>query len=71
MAHFRRVNAFTGEKAPVTDPPSRFMQALSEADNFVQDLDRVHELQTRVEELTAERDSWRERALAPCWRCEE
>lgn len=57
----RIVNALTGE---VADRPSRFMQSLSEADNYVRELDTVRELQTRVQELEAERDEWKTRALA-------
>lgn len=36
--------------------PSKFFGALSEADNFVAELDGLRELQCRVEELEAERD---------------
>lgn len=49
--HTRRVNALTGEVAD-----SGFFKALSEADEFVREIDTVRELQTRVDELTAERD---------------
>jgi hypothetical protein len=37
-------NALRGEA-------SGFFRALSEADNFVKELDRVHELETRIQEL--------------------
>lgn len=47
--HTRRVNALTGEVAD-----SGFFKALSEADEFVREIDTVRELQTRVDELTAE-----------------
>jgi hypothetical protein len=38
-------NALRGEAS------SGFFRALSEADNFVKELDRVHELETRIQEL--------------------
>lgn len=47
----RLVDALTGTKAPTA-----LFKALSEADEFVKDLDRVHELETRNDELAEELD---------------
>lgn len=52
----RIVDALSGQKAP-----ARFFQALSEADNLCAELDTLRELQTRVDELAAERDDLAER----------
>lgn len=52
----RLVNALTGQKAP-----DKFMAALSEADDFVREIDTVRELQCRIDELTAERNDLAER----------
>lgn len=48
--HVNRVNALTGE---VAGRPSAFFRALSEADEFIHGNDRVRELETRVQELSA------------------
>lgn len=45
----RLVNALNGKKAP-----DKFMAALSEADDFVREIDTLRELQCKVDELTAE-----------------
>lgn len=45
----RLVDALSGEKAP-----DRFFKALSEADNFVREIDSLRELQCRIAELEAE-----------------
>lgn len=50
---FNSVNALNGD---VADRPNRFFGALSEADSFCRELDTVHELRARVDELTAERN---------------
>ena len=59
----RTVEAFTGTRTPI-------FQALSEADNFVREIadverlrDENAELQIRVDELTSERDSFKQSAL--------
>ena len=50
----RIVDQLTGN---VSEPPSKFFKALSEADHFIAELDGVHELRTRVAELEGERDN--------------
>jgi hypothetical protein len=64
----RIVNALNGK---ITAPPTKFMQALSEADSFCAELDETHrlrdrcvELEIRVNELTEELSIWRDEALA-------
>lgn len=55
----RRVDMLSGEVAP-----TKYFQALSEADDFVREMDGLRELQTRVQELEAERDDWQTAAAA-------
>lgn len=52
----RRVNAFNGQVAP-----TKYFQALSEADNLCRELDGLRELQCRVQELEAENAELSER----------
>lgn len=52
----RLVDALSGEKAP-----NAYFKALSEADNLCAELDTLRELQTRNQELAAERDDLAER----------
>lgn len=52
----RRVDMLSGDVAP-----TKYFQALSEADNLCRELDELRELQTRVAELTAENTDLAER----------
>lgn len=52
----RRVDMLSGEVAP-----TKYFQALSEADDLCREIDGLRELQTRVQELVAERDDLAER----------
>jgi hypothetical protein len=46
--HIRSVDALSGQRAPTA-----FFRALSEADEFVHGNDRLRELETRLQELSA------------------
>lgn len=59
---FRSLDQLTGE---IAERPDKFRQALSEADDFIKELDGVRELRTRLQEVEAERDDL-ERELAVC-----
>jgi len=49
-----RFNSVNALKGVVAERPSKFLAALSEADNICRELDELRELQTRVQELEAE-----------------
>jgi chromosome segregation ATPase len=54
----RRVDMLTGQVAP-----TKYFEALSEADNFVREIDDLRELQCRVQELESENTDLSERLL--------